>query len=123
MAVTDLEIAPYLSVMVTKGGEDMYLHTGAKILFKGPGGFAWMGDELEPGHVERIFRSLATDAKIRDFEEHGEVDFGVSIQKVGRFRANAFRQRGEVSPGFSATCTVRYPPLKACPCRRSCRTW
>lgn len=42
MAVTDLEIAPYLSVMVNKGGEDMYLHTGAKILFKGPGGFAWM---------------------------------------------------------------------------------
>jgi len=100
MAVTDLEIAPYLSVMVNKGGEDMYLHTGAKILFKGPSGFAWMGEELEAGHVERIFRSLATDAKIKDFEEHGEVDFGVSIQKVGRFRANAFRQRGEVSLVF-----------------------
>ncbi|MAL95527.1 MAG: type IV pili twitching motility protein PilT [Haliea sp.] len=100
MSVKDLEIGPYLAVMVKKGGEDMYLHTGARILFKGPGGFAWMGDELEPGHVERIFRSLANDRKIAEFEASGEVDFGVSIAKVGRFRANAFRQRGEVSLVF-----------------------
>ncbi len=97
MSNTELEIAPFLSVMVKKGGEDMYLHTGAKILIRGTSGFAWMGEKLEPGEVERIFRSIATDEKIRDFEKYGEVDFGLGLKTIGRFRANAFRQRGEVS--------------------------
>jgi len=97
---SDLEIAPYLSVMVNKGGEDMYLHTGAKILIKGSFGFAWIGDQLTPGQVEQIFRSITTDEKIKEFESKGEVDFGLGVPKLGRFRANAFRQRGEVSLVF-----------------------
>jgi twitching motility protein PilU len=100
MADTDLEIAPYLALMVNKEGEDIYFHSGAKILIKGPFGFAWIGEQLAAGQVDRIFRSVASDRKIKEFEEHGEVDFSLGVPKLGRFRGSAFRQRGETSLVF-----------------------
>jgi twitching motility protein PilU len=100
MSDTDLEIAPYLALMVNKDGEDMYLHAGAKILIKGAFGFAWIGERLASGQVDRIFRSLTSDRKIMEFEENGEVDFSVGVPNLGRFRAAAFKQRGETSLVF-----------------------
>ena len=100
MADTELEIAPYLALMVNKDGEDIYFHTGAKILIKGPFGFAWIGEVLKEGDVDRIFRTVASDRKIKEFEEHGEVDFSLGVPNLGRFRGSAFRQRGETSLVF-----------------------
>lgn len=100
MRETDLEIAPYLALMVNKDGEDIYFHTGAKILIKGPFGFAWIGEKLEAGQVDGILRSVASDKKIMDFEANGEVDFSLGIPDLGRFRGSAFRQRGETSLVF-----------------------
>jgi twitching motility protein PilU len=97
---TELDIAPYLALMVKQGASDLFLHTGAKMLIKGPEGFRWLGESLPPGQVERVFRSVTTDEKIKHFEEAGEVDFALGLPQVGRFRANAFRQRGEVSLVF-----------------------
>lgn len=97
---TELEIAPYLALMVKKEGEDIYFHSGAKILIKGPFGFAWIGERLEPGKVDSIFRTIASDKKIMEFEEHGEVDFSLGVPQLGRFRGSAFRQRGETSLVF-----------------------
>ncbi|MEO0438699.1 MAG: PilT/PilU family type 4a pilus ATPase [Pseudomonadota bacterium] len=100
MADTDLEIGPYLALMANKDGEDIYFHSGAKILIKGPFGFAWIGEKLAPGQVDRIFRSVASEKKIAEFEEYGEVDFSLGVPKLGRFRGSAFRQRGETSLVF-----------------------
>jgi twitching motility protein PilU len=100
MSDTDLEIAPFLALMVNKDGEDIYFHSGAKILIKGPFGFAWIGEQLKPGQVDHIFRSVASDRKIMEYEEHGEVDFSLGVPKLGRFRGSAFRQRGETSLVF-----------------------
>jgi twitching motility protein PilU len=100
MTDTELEIAPYLALMVNKEGEDIYFHSGAKILIKGPFGFAWLGEKLQPGQVDHIFRSIASDRKIMEFEEHGEVDFSLGVPNLGRFRGSAFRQRGETSLVF-----------------------
>jgi twitching motility protein PilU len=100
MSDTDLEIAPYLALMVNKDGEDIYFHSGAKILIKGPFGFAWIGEKLQIGQVDHIFRTVASDKKIMEFEEHGEVDFSLGVPNLGRFRGSAFRQRGETSLVF-----------------------
>ncbi|MDC1287484.1 PilT/PilU family type 4a pilus ATPase [Gammaproteobacteria bacterium] len=100
MADLEMEIAPYLALMVNKEGEDIYFHSGAKILIKGPFGFAWIGDRLEPGQVDSIFRNVASERKITEFEEHGEVDFSLGVPNLGRFRGSAFKQRGETSLVF-----------------------
>ena len=100
MADLELEIAPYLALMVNKDGEDIFFHAGAKILIKGSFGFAWIGEKLKPGQVDRIFRNVASERKIKEFEEHGEVDFSLGVPKLGRFRGAAFKQRGETSLVF-----------------------
>ncbi len=100
MQDTQLEVAPYLALMVKQGASDLFLHTGAKMLIKGPDGFRWVGEVLTPGVNERVLRSVTSDDRIKEFEEKGEVDFAVGLPNVGRFRANAFRQRGEVSIVF-----------------------
>jgi twitching motility protein PilU len=100
MSDTELEVAPYLALMVKQGASDLFLHTGAKMLIKGQNGFHWVGEVLRPGVTERVLRSVTGDERIKEFEEKGEVDFAVGLPRVGRFRANAFRQRGEVSIVF-----------------------
>jgi len=93
----EAKVGAYLTVMVNNGGADLFLHTGAKPTIKGGFGFKVVDSVLQPGDTERILRSMLTDTKMAEFEEHGEADFSFSIGGVGRFRGNAFRQRGDVS--------------------------
>jgi len=90
-------IAAYLSVMVKNGGADLFLHTHARPTIKGPFGFKALDQELEPGDTERMLRSMLSDRKMAEFEEMGEIDYSFSINGMGRFRGNGFRQRGEIS--------------------------
>jgi len=83
--------------MVKNNASDVYMYTGAKISLKTPKGFAQLGEPLEPGDAERAIRELLTDDKLKHFEENGEVDFSLSYRGIGRFRGNAFRQRGEAA--------------------------
>ena len=55
-------------------------------------------EELTPENTEQIlFHMLTEEAKVEEFHREHEVDFAYSIQGLGRFRVNAFRQRGSVS--------------------------
>jgi twitching motility protein PilU len=83
--------------MVKNKASDVFLYTGAKVSMKTPNGFAQMGDPLAPGDAERAIREILNDDRLKHFEEHGEVDFSLSYRGIGRFRGNAFRQRGEAS--------------------------
>ncbi len=91
------DIGAYLAVLVEKDGSDIFLHTGAKPMLKGPFGFLNVGQRLEPGMTSTMLQSLLTDVRMAEFEELGEVDFSFSINNLGRFRGNAFKQRGSVS--------------------------
>ena len=93
----DLEIAPYLTLMVEKQGSDIFFHTGAKPTLKGPFGFISVGPKLMPGDTVALLQSMLPEAKMAEFEAAGEVDFSFSIGTLGRFRGNGFRQRGSVS--------------------------
>lgn len=93
----ETRIGAYLTVMVNHGGSDLFLHTGAKPTIKGNFGFKLLDNVLEFGDTQNILRSMLTDKKMSEFEEVGEVDFSFSINGVGRFRGNGFRQRGDFS--------------------------
>ena len=95
MAVID--VPQVLQIMVKNGAADVFMYTGAKISMKTPKGFAQLGEPLGPGDAERAIREILTDEKLKHFEERGEVDFSLSYSGIGRFRGNAFRQRGEAS--------------------------
>ncbi|MEH6616423.1 MAG: PilT/PilU family type 4a pilus ATPase [Porticoccus sp.] len=94
---TEDRVGAYLSVMVKTDSSDLFMHTGAKPTIKGGYGFKTLDEKLKSGETEVILRSMLSDNKMAEFEESGDIDYSFSISGVGRFRGNAFRQRGDVS--------------------------
>ncbi len=92
-----IDVPRVLQVMVKNNAADVFMYTGAKISMKTPKGFAQLGEPLDSGDADRAIREILTDEKLKHLEEHGEVDFSLSYNGIGRFRGNAFRQRGESS--------------------------
>ena len=91
------DITQHLIMMVKQDGSDMFLHVGAPITIKAHKKFMRLKPVLKPGDVERIAYNFMADEKRKIFEKHRQVDFAISIPRLGRFRANLFRQRGEAS--------------------------
>jgi twitching motility protein PilT len=56
-------------------------------------------EPLTPAEAERLLRQMLDGHadKTEEFDREGEVDFAYSVEAVGRFRVNAFRQRGSIS--------------------------
>lgn len=61
---------------------------------------------LLPPDTSRICESMMTDKQKQCFEEKGEWDFSFSIPSLGRYRVNAFRQRGSVAMVLRLVGTV-----------------
>ena len=95
--MSEIDIPRVLQVMVNNDAADVFFYTGARISMKTPNGFAQMGEILKPGQTEKSVREILTDDKMKHFDANGEVDFSLSLKGIGRFRGNAFRQRGDVS--------------------------
>ncbi len=54
------------------------------------------GDTLTPNDTRRLLYTMMDEKKQRDFEERRELDFSFSLTGYGRFRVNAFFQRGAI---------------------------
>jgi len=63
-------------------------------------------DLLSTSETREILDEMLPEKLEREFEEEGEADFSHSISGMGRFRVNAFRQRGSVS------IVLRYVPFE-----------
>ena len=61
---------------------------------------------LLPADTKRICDSMMNDKQKEHFEEKGEWDFSYSIPQMGRYRVNAFRQRGSVAMVLRIVGTV-----------------
>jgi twitching motility protein PilT len=48
---------------------------------------------LQPEETERMVRSLLTLEQQHELEHNSQVDFSFGLDAIGRFRANAFKQR------------------------------
>jgi len=95
--MAQIDVPQILQIMVKNDAADVFMYTGARISMKTQKGFAQLGEPLATGDAERAVREILSDEKLKQFEENGEVDFSLSYQGIGRFRGNAFRQRGEAA--------------------------
>ena len=57
---------------------------------------------MSPPETKQICYSVLTDAQKHQFEETNELDLSFSVQKLSRFRANIFLQRGAVAGAWDA---------------------
>ena len=93
-----MKVTPYLKVLAEKGGSDLYLSTGAKPSAKFNGVLTPLGkDSAPPGWVAMLADELMTDKQRHEFAEKPEMNLAISLNNIGRFRVNIFKQRNEVS--------------------------
>ncbi len=92
-----MDIGHFLKLMMQKRGSDMFLTTGAPIHVKIEGKMHPLGTTaLPPGLVRRIANSLMDEDQRATFERDLELNMGLMVENIGRFRDNVFNQRGEV---------------------------
>ena len=98
-----MDIVPYLRLMVQKNASDLFFSTGAPPNLKAEGHTMPIGDtRMAPGQVRKLAYAIMTDDQIKEFEATMEGNLAISIQGLGRFRVNVFRQRGD------AAMVIRY---------------
>ena len=85
--------------LVEEGGSDLHLKAGAPPAARLKGALSQLEgySELTPEDTEGILREMIPPNLTDEFEHDGEADFSYAVEGVGRFRVNAFRQRGSVS--------------------------
>ncbi|MCE5285379.1 MAG: PilT/PilU family type 4a pilus ATPase, partial [Pelosinus sp.] len=66
---------------------------------------------LKPANTEALFKEVASEKQIQQFEQKGEVDFSFAIYNFSRFRVNAYHQRGTVAMAFRVI-TSQIPTLE-----------
>lgn len=93
-----MNITPYLKLMIEKGGSDLYFTVGSPPKMKMEGKMVSVGKEvLTPDLVKGAVAGIMDEDQIRFYEKNLEIDFAISLGDEGRFRVNAFRQKGQPS--------------------------
>jgi twitching motility protein PilT len=85
--------------LVELGGSDLHLKVGAPPAVRVDGALGYLEGygALRPEDTEGFLARILPEKLAGDFREEGEADFSYALGGVGRFRVNAFRQRGSVS--------------------------
>jgi twitching motility protein PilT len=95
------ELEELLDEVATRDGSDLHLTAGLPPMARLDGALVPMGtDRLTPTDTERLVYSLLTDHQRKVFENRWEVDFAHTLPSTGRFRVNAYFQRGSIGAAF-----------------------
>ncbi|MFY9178801.1 MAG: PilT/PilU family type 4a pilus ATPase [Venatoribacter sp.] len=90
-----MAIETFLQLMVDKGASDLFITTGVPPSMKINGKLMPLTKAiLKPPQVKEILYGLMTEKQQQEFEDTKELNFAVAAPGIGRFRANAFFQRG-----------------------------
>lgn len=102
MGSAESEINRVLGIALKGGASDIHLKAGLPPMFRINGSLLPLRDvrRLTPDSLARIAQSTMTALQREQFKENLEVDFAYSVPGVGRFRVNAFHQRGVVGMVF-----------------------
>ena len=91
-----------LGIAREKGASDLHITVGVPPKVRVDGVLESIGEEkIMPQDAEKLIWEIIPERLREQFAEKGEIDFSHAITGVGRFRINAFRQRG------SMACVIR----------------
>jgi len=82
-----------------KKASDIHITVGVPPIFRVNGALQKMEgiSPLKPSETEAFALNILGESQKKTLQEKGEVDFSYSLEKKGRFRINAYRQRGSIS--------------------------
>ena len=93
-----MDLSQFFHLMADQRASDLFFSAGAPVYIKIEGEIRPVNQQiLDHNIVKAIAYGLMTQEQIKTFEATLEMNFGLSVPKVGRFRVNVFRQRGSVA--------------------------
>lgn len=92
---------------------DLHITVGVPPILRINGDLQYMDTErLMPEMTAEIVESIMSVKQKAHFDELGEVDFSFSIASIGRFRVNAFKQRGSIAAALRLVDSTIPDPVK-----------
>jgi twitching motility protein PilT len=92
-----MDINELLKMAVEQKASDLHITVGVPPVSRRDGALTYLTDTpLKPDDTRELVEQLLKDNELVLFKEKGEVDFSHSCPGLGRFRVNAFHQRGTI---------------------------
>ena len=106
-----MDFTPYLDMMIRHKASDIFVTSDSRIRIKIDGQIRDIGETVStPEMCREAVHSLLDEGQIEQLERVRELDFAIGLEDRGRFRVNAFHQRGSVG------MVIRYLPSKIPTC-------
>jgi twitching motility protein PilU len=105
-------VVDLLKLLVDKDGSDLFITVGAPPAFKIHGEMTPVGSKpISREQAEEIVSAVMNEKQRGEFRETKECNFALSLSGVGRFRMNAYVQRGSVGL-VARVITMEIPKLE-----------
>ncbi len=99
-----MELNEILSIGLKSGASDIHLKAGLPPIYRIDGTLRPLpkAPRITPDQTEQMTAEIMNDMQRERFENAYEVDLAYGVPGLGRFRVNAFTQRGSISLVFRA---------------------
>jgi twitching motility protein PilU len=98
-------------LMKEKNASDMFFAVNSPVHIKINGNLIPINQhKLEPENIQSLLSEVASPEQMAELERENELNMGISVPNLGRFRLSAFRQRGSISAVFRFV-PATIPPL------------
>jgi twitching motility protein PilU len=88
-------------LMKEKNASDMFFAVNSPVQIKINGNLIPINQQkLDPDNITSLLSEIATPEQMDELERENELNMGISVPNLGRFRLSAFRQRGTISAVF-----------------------
>jgi twitching motility protein PilU len=89
------KIIPFLRLAADKKASDVFFSAGSPVVIKVDGVALPAGRKgLSAEQVDELVQAVLNDVQREELKQKHELDFAIDLPNIGRFRVNAFQQRG-----------------------------
>ena len=100
-----------LQLMKEKNASDMFFAVNSPVHIKINGNLIPINQHrLDPDNILSLLSEVTTPEQLEELNRNNELNMGISVPNLGRFRLSAFRQRGSISAVFRFV-PATIPPL------------
>lgn len=108
---TQMDLRELLEITVSKGASDLHLTVGVPAIIRVNGDLVKIqGNILLPDDTEGYVRKILNEDDYDVYVKSGEIDTSYSVEGLGRFRVNVFKQRGNDALAFRVIA-IKIPSL------------
>ncbi|HAV37355.1 MAG TPA: type IV pili twitching motility protein PilT [Massilia sp.] len=98
-------------LMKEKNASDMFFAVNSPVHIKINGNLIPINQhKLDPDNILSLLSEVVTPEQLEELNRNNELNMGISVPNLGRFRLSAFRQRGSISAVFRFV-PASIPPL------------